>query len=210
MHYCISSIISKRLGLSNEFILGGIAPDVHPYMSVYKPKDITHFVDRDENGKGKVNYLRYYNKYKLLLHEPFYLGYLCHLISDVVWSDSYFKIIEHMSTEEKRETLKISYRDFWRLNGRMMKRYSLEYNQLLLPKHIKIAEINLELYLPSLLDWIQKDFLYDEKDAKEPLELFDDDNNQIIDYIDKSVNKCMEFITEMKLFPFGKRGEILG
>lgn len=210
MHYCIASIISKHLGLSNEseFILGGIAPDIHPFMDIYKPKDITHFVDRDENGKGHINYLRYYNKYKQLLYEPFYLGYLCHLISDVVWSEFYFNIIEHKSIEEKKETLQISYRDFWRLNGRLIKRYSLENHRLSLSKPIKITEVNLELYLPDLLDWIKKDFSYDEKVANEPLELFNDDSGQIIDYIEKSVNKCMHFISQMHGFPFVEQAKI--
>lgn len=203
MHYCISSIISKRLGLSDEreFVLGGIAPDIHPYMDAYRPKDITHFVDRDENGKGHINYLSFYNNYKPLLVEPFYLGYLCHLISDVVWSEFYFNFIKHMSIEEKKDTLQISYRDFWRLNGRLISLYSLEYNQLNLPDPIKITEANFQLYLPALLEWMEKDFSYDEKVALEPLELFNDDCIQIVDYMDKSVNRCMQFISEKQLHP---------
>ncbi len=51
MHYCISSLLADELRIVNkeEFLIGGVAPDVHYYMNIHK--DITHFVDRD----GVVN-----------------------------------------------------------------------------------------------------------------------------------------------------------
>jgi hypothetical protein len=43
MHYCIASLLSDKLSIVNktDFLLGGIAPDVHYYMNV--SKDITHY-----------------------------------------------------------------------------------------------------------------------------------------------------------------------
>ncbi|GGD62320.1 zinc dependent phospholipase C family protein [Paenibacillus nasutitermitis] len=199
MHYCVATLISQQIEIENtdEFILGGITPDVHYYMNVHK--DLTHFVDRDENGKGHVNYLRFYEKYRNTIRKPFYLGYLCHLISDDIWSkDTYFKIVEFLSMEERKEKLQISYRDFWRLNGRIITEYNLILREHLIPVELEIEEINFNS-LPVLLDWMNKDFSYEQKVAKEPLELFRNDNSQIVDYIDKSVKQSLQFMKDNML-----------
>ncbi|MFC5650672.1 zinc dependent phospholipase C family protein [Paenibacillus solisilvae] len=201
MHYCIASLLSERLGLTNvrEFLLGGIAPDIHAFMEVTKPKRVTHFVDVDEHGKGRINVLRYYNTYKEFVHEPFYLGYLCHLISDVVWSDMYDTFIQNMSMEERKETLQICYRDYWRLNGRLINHYALDHKTLPISREITINEVHFNSYLPALLEWLQKDFSFDEEVASQTLELFQDDNTQIIEFIDSSVQKSLAFINEQRL-----------
>lgn len=82
MHYCISFIIAERLKINNknEFMLGGIAPDIHGLMGV--EKGVTHFKDRDKDGESYINYMRFYETYEYIINKPFYLGYLCHLISD--------------------------------------------------------------------------------------------------------------------------------
>ena len=196
MHYCIASLIAERIVIDNKdhFILGCIAPDINKYMDI--SKDITHFVDRDEANKGSINYLRFVEKYRNRITEPFYLGYLCHLISDVVWSnDTYFKIVEFNSREERKEILKMCYRDFWRLNGKIINHYSLSLIPISLPS-IGIDEINVE-YMPELIEWIRRDFAFEADTAKEQLELFDNDNSQIIEYIEKSVDKSVEFIKSL-------------
>lgn len=198
MHYCIATLISEKLKLEDKdhFVLGGIAPDVHPYMNI--SKDITHFIERDELGKGSINYFNFIRKYQEQIADPFYLGYLCHLISDDIWSkDIYYKIVEFNTKEERKEILKINYRDFWRLNGRIIKNYSLSLVPLSIPNK-NIEEINLES-MPLLLNWIEKDFAYDESTASEHLELFENDNSQITDYIDKSVKKSLEMINKLMI-----------
>lgn len=205
MHYCIASLISHKIEIINkdEFILGGIAPDVHYYMNV--TKDITHFVDRDENGKGQVNFLRFYEKYKDSIMKPFYLGYLCHLISDHIWSrDTYFKIVEFLSMEERKEKLQISYRDFWRLNGRIISKYNLGLMEYTPPIDLEIDEINIDS-LPDLFDWMRKDFSYEKELADQPLELFRNDDSQIVEYIDKSVEQSLQFIRENSLLNYHER-----
>lgn len=198
MHYCIATLISERIVIKDKehFILGGIAPDIHAYMNI--SKDITHFVERDELGKGSINLEKFIEKYKKSIAEPFYLGYLCHLLADDIWSkDTYYKIVEFNTKEERKEILKISYRDFWRLNGRIIQQYSLSLMPLSLP-NMSIEEINLD-YMHLLLEWIGKDFAYDEKTANEQLELFDNDNSQITDYINKSVDKSIQLIHKLAL-----------
>ncbi|WP_339321218.1 hypothetical protein [Paenibacillus sp. FSL W8-0194] len=43
MHYCISTLLARELGIDDDqFLLGGIAPDVHKYMNA--PKKESHFI----------------------------------------------------------------------------------------------------------------------------------------------------------------------
>ncbi|GIP37947.1 hypothetical protein J31TS4_12270 [Paenibacillus sp. J31TS4] len=193
MHYCIASQLADRLGIDNKpaFLLGGIAPDIHGLMNV--PKGVTHFKDRDAAGNGYINYNRFYDTYKEVIQEPFYLGYLCHLLSDVVWLELYYEIVEPGPPEQMKEYLQTAYRDFRRLNGRLIKQYELK-----LLSH-ELPEVNLEGYdadyLPALLTCLQQDFVMDEELMNEELELFRNDNSEIAEYIDRSTEKCLLFLS---------------
>jgi hypothetical protein len=195
MHYCVSSILADRLGVDNrnEFLLGGIAPDIHGLMGI--AKGVTHFKDSGETGKSRINYQRFFDTYKDVINEPFYLGYLCHLISDVVWLDLYFKKVEFISPEQWLEKLQVSYRDFGRLNGRIIKHYSLQLNQHVIP-NVYIDGYNVD-FLPPLLDLLSSDFSINEDLMNEQLELFKNDNSEIIDYINRSVSQSINFLTKV-------------
>lgn len=196
MHYCIANLLADELGIKNrnEFMLGGIAPDIHGLMGV--SKGVTHFKDIDANGESHINYVRFYNTYKDAIKEqPFYLGYLCHLISDVAYLDTYFKIVpKSLSAEKLKEKLQTSYRDFERCNGRIIRQYSLTLNEHSLPSSVNIQGYNAD-FIPALLDELRKDFHMDEGLMHEPLELFKDDNSEITDYINKSVKQSLEFLS---------------
>lgn len=188
MHYCISSLLSEALVIKDksEFMLGGIAPDIHGLMGV--PKGVTHFKDRDVNGRGFINYERFYNTYKAVIDEPFYLGYLCHLISDRVWLDFYFKKLEDVPTEQMNAKLQVAY-----LNGRIIKQYSLVLHPHVIPT-INIEGYNTS-YLPALLECMQKDFSMNEDLMNEPLELFHNDNTEIIEYIHSSADRAASYLS---------------
>jgi len=197
MHYCISSLLADRLGIENrnEFMLGGIAPDIHGLMGV--AKGVTHFKEIDASGKSHINYFRFYDTYKDTMNKPFYLGYLCHLISDTVWLELYIKIVGIASPQQLKEKLQVAYRDFERLNGRIIKHYSLKLHQHVLPA-VNIEGYNSE-YLPALLDLLRKDFTIDEVLMNEVLELFNNNNFEIIDYINRSVDESMVVLSNMRL-----------
>ncbi|BFT70083.1 zinc dependent phospholipase C family protein [Paenibacillus sp. P36] len=197
MHYCISSLLADRLGIENrnEFMLGGIAPDIHGLMGV--AKGVTHFKDIDVSGKSRINYFRFYDTYKDNMNKPFYLGYLCHLISNVVWLELYLKIVGFASPQQLKEKGLVAYRDFERLNGRIIKQYSLKLHQHVLPT-VNIDGYNSQ-YLPALLNLLRKDFTIDEVLMNEALELFNNNNFEIIDYINKSVDESMVFLSNMRL-----------
>jgi hypothetical protein len=197
MHYCISSLIAEKFNIDNknEFMLGGIAPDIHGLMGV--AKGVTHFKDRSENGKSYINYLRFYETYKDVFNEPFYLGYLCHLISDDVWLNMYFKKVNFISPEQWKESLHTTYRDFERLNGRIIKHYSLHLQEHGIPE-VQIDGYNND-FLPTLLELLCNDFVDNKHLMSEPLELFDNDNSEIFGYIDRSVSKSINFLTSVQV-----------
>lgn len=63
-----------------------------------------------------------------------------------------------------------------------------------------IPEVNIDgyhtEYLPSLLNQLYEDFILDKKLTNEPLELFKDDNSEIINFINQSVYKSTTFIVD--------------
>lgn len=192
MHYCISSLLADKLNISNkdEFMLGGIAPDIHGLMGV--AKGLTHFKDIEEQGKNHINYKRFYTTYRETMDSPFYLGYLCHLISDAVWLEFYFNLVHYESKEQWQETLELSYSDFEKLNGRIIEQYSLVRRQHTIPDiTIQNYDVN---QLPVLVDLLYRDFLVGDQSKQEPLQLFKDDNSEIIGYINDSVERCLNFI----------------
>ncbi|HWO77408.1 MAG TPA: zinc dependent phospholipase C family protein [Bacillus sp. (in: firmicutes)] len=197
MHYCISSIIADKMKIKNknEFMLGGIAPDIHGLMGV--PKGLTHFQDRNGTKDRHVDYIKFYKTYKDVINEPFYLGYLCHLISDEVWLDMYFKKVDYLSPEQWKEKLQTCYRDFERLNGRIIEHYSLKFLQHTIP-NIDIEGYDTR-FIPVLLQLISNDFVMNEELMNEQLELFNNDNSEIIEYIDKSVNESLDFVTNVEV-----------
>ena len=197
MHYCISSLIAEKLEIEHksEFMLGGIAPDIHGLMGV--AKGVTHFKDLDESGKSHINVMRFYDTYKDVINEPFYLGYLCHLVADVVWLDVYFDIVEYVSPEQWIEKLNIAYSDFEKLNKRIIDHYSLRLQHHAIP-NISIRNYNAD-FLPTLIDLLGNDFSNNKELNYEPLELFNNDNSQIHDYINKSVTQCIDTLASLKI-----------
>lgn len=195
MHYCIASLLADKLKPEprSDFLLGGIAPDIHGLMGV--PKGKTHFKDVDETGKNRINLDRFLRTYETRLAEPFYLGYFCHLISDQVWLDFYLEKVAYSSRGQWQADLEKSYRDFQRLNGRIIKQYGLTNEPLTIPAF----EIDgyAKNHLPTLIAELEADFQHDITLSREPLEVYADDDSEIIQYIEQSVSRCLERLAEV-------------
>ncbi|MBQ7336854.1 MAG: zinc dependent phospholipase C family protein [Clostridia bacterium] len=85
-----------------EFIVGNIAPDSgvpNEDWSVFTPStDISHFKLRGADGHRAVSVEKYADKYLTseryaaydVQQRSFYLGYLCHLMTDVLWRREIF------------------------------------------------------------------------------------------------------------------------
>ena len=195
MHYCISTLLAKELGVGNRatFILGGIAPDAHGYPG--GNRDITHFKDVDERGRRFINYRRFCLQYRHKITEPFYLGYLCHLISDEVRLECFRKA--QTDSHPGHQVQDRIYRDFVRLNGRIIMKYGLQMQRHEVPA-MDVEGMSTE-GLSILLDQVRQDFIFDESALREPLEIFRNDGNDVDDYISQSVTRCTHFIRDERL-----------
>lgn len=102
IHEAIAKEINKEKHLDELLLrIGTVSPDcwrnVEPESGV-KDKYLTHFWDfRIKEGQAN-DYLEFYLKYYNHLNNPFYFGYLIHLIGDQYWKtniDSKFKAEEN-------------------------------------------------------------------------------------------------------------------
>lgn len=187
MHYCITARLADELKIQDDqFLLGGIAPDVHKNMNT--PKAISHFVKTSHDGQIFADYAGFYDKYLEFMSEPFYLGYYYHLLSDVIWVEEiYKKKIKWLPQPEKKEAQLKYYRDFWRLNGKLIDYYSIEY-KLLDVNPVEIEEIDYR-HLPDLIKDLEADF--ERKDEAKELELEILDLEEVIDILELSVKECL-------------------
>jgi hypothetical protein len=189
MHYCITSLLSQSLKLTDDsFFLGGLAPDVNRYMG-HSHYYLTHFAKLNAFSQPITDYAYYIATYLSDHPSPFHLGYYFHLLSDDVWKeDIYYKKIKSLPHEEKRVALEKNYRDFWRLNGRIIDHFSLELRELD-PPGISMPEID-STYLPELIMELHRDFALKDEASGEDLEFLDFD--EVLGVIEKSVKVCLD------------------
>jgi len=187
MHYCITTLLAKELKIfDDQFFLGGIAPDVHKNMNA--PKSISHFVNINNEGKAYADYFQFHEKYLRNMSEPFYLGYFYHLLSDVIWVEEiYNKKIKWLPQPDKKEAQLKYYRDFWRLNGKLIDYYSLEIRSMDV-KPIEIEEIDYR-YLPELIKELEVDFEMKDSAKEQELEILEFD--EVIKILEKTVEECV-------------------
>lgn len=188
MHYCISTILNEKLQINdNQFLLGGLAPDA--YKEKGKLKEISHYMRKDDDGVGYIDYYSFCNKYLIRSRTPFNLGYYFHLISDDIWlKEIYYKKIKWLAQDIKTEAKNMYYRDFWRLNGRLIDYYSLEL--VCLKEQLIDIDKNDYRLLHQLTNDLETDFNMADTAKEEPLEIIE--FTEAIQTIEKTVEYCME------------------
>lgn len=188
MHYCITSLLAKELEIDDDqFLLGGIAPDVHKHMNTLKTT--SHFVRANDEGKIFADYFGFHQKYQQYMNKPFYLGYFYHLISDVLWVEEiYNKKIKWLPQPDKKEAQLKYYRDFWRLNGKLIDHYSVEYRPIKVTP-IEVEEIDYR-YLPELIKDLEVDFEMKDEAKEQELEILDFE--EVVEIMDRTVRDCLD------------------
>ena len=204
MHYCITALLNKSLNFTSDaFFLGGLAPDLHSYMGESKYY-LTHFALKDDQGNTITDYDRYRRKYLVNAPSPFYLGYFFHLIFDEIWKkEIYYKKIKGLRTEDRKVALEKNYRDFWRLNGKIINYHSLQLRKLE-PMAIQMDEIDCR-YFPALINELYRDFELKDKASGEALELLDFD--EVVNVMDISVQACLEAYSAVRKTSYNKDPE---
>lgn len=181
MHFAIGTLIQQRHELSDDFLLGAIAPDVQKNMNV--PKDASHFIDRDASGRGSVNLIRFEETYRSVWTNSFVQGYDCHLIADDIWVQGEFnQSLRHFdgSLAERDRLIDAHYQDFHSLNVILAQDYQLKIPTFSFPDSTPIAEIDDHL-LPDLIRDLEIDF----SDAVLPLTVHT--HQQITSYIESAI-----------------------
>jgi len=187
MHYCISTLLARELGIDDDqFLLGGIAPDVHKYMNA--PKKESHFIILQTESEFACDYLGFRRKYEHHMKDPFFLGYFYHLISDDIWvKEIYYKKIKRLPQPEKKEAQGKYYRDFWRLNGKLIDHYALTLKPLD-AEAVRIDEIDYT-FLPELIEDLRSDFALKDEAKEQTLEILD--FNEVVEVLERSVKACL-------------------
>ena len=189
MHYAIATLIGRELGYQNDaFVLGNLAPDAHQ-LSSSELKKYSHFMKNDAKGISYVDHRAFYQKYLAVEKDPFHLGYYVHLVSDSIWlADVYFKKIKWLPAEIKQEAKRQYYRDFWRLNGKLIDHYQLQLKELRGANYSEVDEIPVE-NLVLLIGELEGDFKNAASVKDEPLEILDFE--EVVRTINKTVEICL-------------------
>lgn len=113
VHLRIADLLMREFNNveKTEFVVGNIAPDSgipSEDWSYYTPsKNISHFWDETKHIKLKSYVQKYYTQEKRQKHskkeESFYLGYLTHLMTDMLWVEKIVVPCDLLHQKEKEE-----------------------------------------------------------------------------------------------------------
>ncbi|MGN0650683.1 MAG: zinc dependent phospholipase C family protein [Oscillospiraceae bacterium] len=114
VHLRVADTLRRRLSLRGyEFLAGNVAPDSSNYVSdgFDPPTEITHFTRTD---KSACDYNAFAARYIETAADErirlFYIGYFCHLMTDVMWSLKICKPCEERFAEQFRQDEKAFYK----------------------------------------------------------------------------------------------------
>ncbi|MBP3703620.1 MAG: zinc dependent phospholipase C family protein [Lachnospiraceae bacterium] len=190
LHYLVGDRVAKKLEIEDyeRFMTGNLYPDCVRGPGGRKgKKGKSHFADNTPEGKWTAPEI-FRKKYAAHIPEDMlYIGYICHLITDLVWHDEvYIKLKETYHVEDFSILSKPLYRDYHRLNEIMRKEYELNY-QPLKKLDCEIEEIELDLW-ENFSRELEEDFKESTGAKKEDLEVLS--YEWIGRFIELSVCKC--------------------
>lgn len=204
IHEAIAKKINKEFNYDELLLrIGTISPDCWRNVledSSIKDKYLSHFWDfRIKNAQAN-DYINFYIKYYKSLDNPFYFGYLLHLIVDQYWKtnidpryekkiDSESYVIDKNGNLVKDENW-YSYYERIKMQQRLAKRYQLDYLPINSEDYpdlfCKIDELNIKGLFgeDGSLDYINKTLF------------MSDDVGESIIYDDHSVEKAIDETTK--------------
>ena len=212
IHEAIAKKINKDYNMDELLLrLGSISPDCWRNVeleSKVKEKYLTHFWDfRIKEGQAN-DYTEFYLKYYNELDNPFYFGYLLHLMTDQYWKSYVDPKFFYNENGVKKCILKdgtiIDDKDYFSYyeSIKIQKRICKEYNLGILPTNIEevsnlncdIDELNLSglFGLSGTISYINSKMLYEEDDDETIMYNFKDIEKYLSDtivFIKKELNR---------------------
>lgn len=206
IHEAIVKTINKDFGMDELLLrIGTVAPDSWRNAlpkSNNKDKYLSHFLDPSIKLGDDSNYINFYKKYYNQLNNPFYYGYLIHLIVDQYWKayvdPKYEKIIDGQNFVKLKDgTLKKDENWFSYFEGlKMQKQIAKIFDLGTFPIDLKdipnldsnIDELNFEGIFGKFgtLSYINKETMPSENDEESVVY----DNDSIIN----AINETTEFV----------------
>lgn len=140
MHIAISKKVKEKFLLGNDFMLGAVLPDL--YKILLENKNMTHF-QRKIGEENLPDIEKFCDIYKDKKSEIVY-GYLVHLIEDKVWfnkysnkkyvkeleNGKYYKYFKDNTIHEREEYITDMYTDYAIIDKYIMKKYSLNREEI--------------------------------------------------------------------------------
>ncbi len=199
LHYLVGDRVAKQMGIKDykRFMTGNLYPDcVSGGGGRSGKKGIAHFVDNrpdltekweDDVEVAAERFCRKYNEY--VCQDELYLGYVCHLLTDMVWHDEvYVKLKRKCSSVKFSELSQPLYRDYHRLNEILRLENDISYTHLeMIP--CDIEEIELELW-ENFEKELAMDFEERQGAKKEDLEILK--YEWIQKFIEDSIKICCD------------------
>lgn len=195
IHYIVSHLIADRIGIKNLnlFLIGAVlAPDTGNKEDGSYCK--LHFMETcNDTSKKGLNWNTFSGMHLEEMDKDYFRGYFCHIIMDALWyHDVYDKYIRHLPNDIKNEKIQAMYRDYWRLNHLLIKKYNIPRDHI---SAVDIPDVSIDRgNLLSMADRFGKQLQAPECDTDE-LEVLT--WNIVADYIDKAKKLCMQEVSSV-------------
>lgn len=190
MHLLTADYLARELGIAQRepLFLGAIAPDAA------ENKRQAHFkADRHAYANNApLNWAQFISKYNTQITEPFFIGYLSHLIMDDVWTmkTDFSGFEKRIKTEPG---LYETYHGDLRLcNAKLIEHYGAQalHDVLAAAEAVPaLAELQSEKVLAYKQDALD-DFHYPAAHLTGPLQLFTFE--EMIQYVERSMSKALD------------------
>ena len=201
IHASVAKEYNKKHKLDDLlFIVGSIAPDCwrNSKLFGYENRYLSHFTNTQLNNENE-DYQMFFLKYHNHLDNPFYLGYLIHLITDTFWRDVIYKeyelIINKKMDKEKLNNYIRNENHY--LDSSLIKYYQLKefpiYESQIPLFNASIDEIDLTgLFGPSGTLAYANNIINNKENNKPKYINFEhllNDINRTVEYVEKELNR---------------------
>ncbi len=214
IHEVIVKKINEQYNMDELLLrIGTVAPDCWRNTTLeHINKVTTHFLNPNDKIENNSDYLAFYLKYKDDMNNPFYFGYLIHLIVDTYWKNKIDVLYDFKENGVKKCRLidgsivdDVDYFSYYE-NKKIQKELAKKYNLTLFPIHVDEVK-NFESHIEELdinglfgehgtLNYINTRLSDDGSNNNSVLYDFNDIEkhiNETVNYVNEELNKLYSY-----------------